>query len=164
MKTFSMKSLALTTGMLLTLSFAVSPASYSQEGDHGKHTGFETGKHLGHTKDIGQRKGHENEKNPWYAPAGVDFDLTVHNHGIMPVVSFTQTYNSALTVQELIMAIVGEAADGFVLQQCYEVFDLIKGRVSDCSGDETTAPLDAALTLEQAGLLADPEVHLVFVD
>ena len=49
-----------------------------------------------------------------------------------------------------------EFASWFVLQKCFT-----DSKGSDCSGDETTSPLDGALTLDQAGLVEDPVAHLV---
>ncbi len=149
----------------LALAFSIPAQTYAQGEENGRYTGFEQGKHEGHNKENGKRKGHENERNPWYEfnqeDSGVDFDLTVHNHAIVPNVTFTATYNSLMTIQEVIADIVGDSTDGFYFQECFEVFDLIQGTISDCTEGETTDPLGSSLTLEEAGIVDDPEVHLV---
>ncbi|MEX2523771.1 MAG: hypothetical protein WD750_02335 [Gammaproteobacteria bacterium] len=152
---------------MLVLTFSVSTQTYAQGEYSGKYTGFEKGKHEGHHKENGKRKGHENERNPWNAfyneDAGVDFELTVHNHAITPNVTFTETYNSLMTIQELLVEIVGDETDGFYIQECYEEFDLIQGTISDCEEGQSAAPLDGGLTLEEAGFVEDPEAHLVYI-
>ena len=165
MKILSKRSLLV---LLACVTFAFgSSVAAAQDGDNGKHTGFEQGKHKGHLDDKGNHKGFENENNPFYeeeqeAPAGVAFDLTVHHHGLIPTTTFTSTYNSLMTIEELLAAILGDSSEGFYLQECYTSGGFFP--ITSCVGDETTAPIDSSLTLEQAGFLEDPEVHLVYVE
>lgn len=167
MKIFNNNPAVVLIYAILAFGLSVSSTAYAQDEGDSRHLGFEKGKHEGHDKDNGKRKGHENERNPWHDfyqdASGVDFDLTVHNHAIIPNVTFTATYNSLMTIQELIADIVGDSTDGFYFQECFEVFDLIQGTISDCTEGETTDLMDSSLTLEEAGIVDDPEVHLVHI-
>lgn len=165
MKIYGIKNVvSLLTSVMLSLMLSVPALSYAQEGDNGEHKGFEQGKHEGHQKDNGKRKGFENEKNPWnsYYNSGEDFDLTIHNHAVVPTITFTETYNSEQTIQEVLASIVGEDTTGFYLQECYEDLVLLLFGDSDCDEGESPEPLDSSLTLEDAGLVEDPEAHLVY--
>ncbi len=155
-------------GINLALLFSVSSLGYAQDRNPGRQTGFETGKHEGHLKDNANKQGFENERNPWSkvyqdSPSGIDFDLTIHHRGLTPYVTFTRTYNSLMTVQDVITDILPEATGGYYLQECFQITVLFQGLVSDCTDGETATPIESSLTLEQAGLLDDPEVHLIYI-
>jgi hypothetical protein len=163
MKIISLKDLVALLGCV-TLILSISSVTYAQDEDNGKHTGFEQGNHEGHLKDNGVRKGFENERNPWYDASqddtGVDFELTIHNRTTNPG-TVTGTYNSLMTIQELLTSLLGEATNGISLQECFEMSTPL-GKISTCTDGETPTPLDNSLTLEAAGLLDDPEVYLVY--
>lgn len=162
MKIFNMKNLnAVLTPVILTMALSVPSTAHAQDGDKIQ-SGFEQGRHEGHQNENGKQKGLENERNPWndfYQGGGVDVELTIHHHGIIPTMTFTATYNSLMTIREVIADIVDESEEGFYLQECYED-DM--GLLSDCEADESPTPLDSSLTLEAAGLVEDPEAHLVY--
>lgn len=150
----------------LTLALTIFPTTYAQDAGNGKFSGFEKGKHEGHLNEKGKRLGHENEKNPWSnsnRETSVDVELTIHHHGVMPNITFTMTFNSMQTVQQVLTGLVGDSIDGFFLQECFEQFVLIQGLVSSCTEGENAVPLDSSLTLEDAGIVDDPEVHLVYI-
>jgi len=81
----------------------------------------------------------------------------------MPNITFTMTFNSMLTIQQVITGLVGDSTDGFFLQECFEQVVLIQGLVSSCTEGENPVPLDSGLTLEDVGIVDDPEVHLVYI-
>lgn len=168
MKSDNIKNLAMILSCItLALMLSVSSVAHAQRVDDPEKKGFTQGNHKGHFNEKGKRLGHKNERNPWYGSdddtSGIDFDLTIHNHAIIPNVTFTATYNSLMTIQEVLTAVLGDSSDGFYFQECYEEFDLIQGTISDCTEGESAAPLDSNLTLEAAGLVEDPEVHLVYL-
>lgn len=167
MKIYNSKNLmTMLTCAALTLALSISSATHAQDAGNGKFSGFEKGKHEGHSNDNGKRKGHENERNPWNSfyndTSGTDFELTIHHHGVMPNITFTMTYNSMMTIQEVLTDILEDSTDGFALQECFEEYILLQGIESDCTEGESPVPLDSSLTLEEAGIVDDPEVHLVY--
>jgi hypothetical protein len=134
--------------------------------DNGKFTGFEQGNHNGHTDGKGNHKGFENERNPWhdfYNNAGVEFDLTVHDISSGPKNTYVVSTNSTKVISDFLMEQLGqEDIEGFYLQECIVIFTR-RGLESDCEDDEEPIPLDSSLTMEEAGVMADPEVYLVYI-
>ncbi len=55
-----------------------------------------------------------------------------------------------------------EDIEGFYLQECIVIFTR-RGLESDCVDDEEPIPLDSSLTMEEAGVMDDPEVYLVYI-
>jgi hypothetical protein len=166
MKIFNTKNLiAGISGVMLTLTLSVPVVTFAGQ-DNGKFTGFEQGEHKGHTDGKGKHKGFENERNPWhdfYNNSGVEFDLTVKDVSQGALNEYVITVNSTTVISDFLMEQLGsEDIEGFYLQECMVIFTR-RGLESDCEGDEEPIPLDSSLTMEEAGILDDPEVYLVFI-
>ena len=158
------KNITLTLVSLVMLALMFSPVVHGDASENGKFTGFEQGKHKGHDNENGNHKGLENEKNPWSkygADTGVDFDLTIINHAISPTVTVTLTYNSKMTIAEVLADVIGDPIDGIVMQDCYTSGGPLS--ISDCQDGQSPVQLDSDMTLELAGLVENPRVHIVYI-
>ncbi|NNE38173.1 MAG: hypothetical protein HKN08_07695 [Gammaproteobacteria bacterium] len=149
----------------IMLAFLVSPMIHAQEegSDNGRHTGFEQGNHKGHDNGKGKQKGLENERNPWSGygnDPGVDFELTIINHAITPMVTIIMVYNSRNTVGEVLADVIGGAIDGFVMQDCYTTSGPLS--ITDCPAGQTPVQLDIDMTLESAGLVENSRAHIFY--
>lgn len=188
MKFFNMKNL-MTTSKCLIVALMLMTSTVSFAGDrHGHHHRWDgwqkvaqnddgdNGHHYGHHNEKGKHKGFENERNRWNSDdddtqppvqppvvqdSGVSVDLTVYDYAINPGTNFNATYNSLQTVQDVLTDLLGGATAGYVLQVCYQVTSPLGGTSDNCTTGETLDPLATDLTLDAAGLVADPVVYLV---
>ena len=93
---------------------------------------------------------------------GVPVDLTVNDpQGLHGGAAFNVTYDSLTTVQQVLTDLEGTSGATYGLQMCYQFSDPLAGTYTDCTTGETLTPLDTSLTLDAAGLVADPVVYLV---
>ncbi len=160
------KNKLITLSSLIMFALMTSQQVYAEDvaSNNGNFTGFEQGKHKGHENENGKHKGHEKDKNPWSAfgtEQGIDFDLTIINHAISPIVTVTLSYNSKTTIGEVLADVVGDSTESFVMQDCYESGGPLS--ISDCPAGQTPVQLDNNLTLELAGLIENPKVHIVYI-
>lgn len=168
--------------MLLTSAVCYAGDRSGEHGHNGHHhrwSGWikvadnDQGHHYGHDNENGRHHGFQNERNHWYSDtdsdgsadsnqdSGVVVDLTVYDFAINPGTNFNATYNSLQTVQDVLTDLLGDSTAGYALQQCYETSNPIAGTTNNCTTGETLDPLGTDLTLEAAGLVADPVVYLV---
>ena len=168
MKIFTIKDVAaISSYFALFLVFSLSSLTYARDGDNGRHSGYEQGNHKGHSNEHGKHKGHENVRNPWYrirfskATSGADIELTIHHHGMSPPLTFTATYDSMMTIQEVLDDILVDPT-GFYFQECFMTTTIFGQILTDCTEGENPVPMNSSLTLQNAGLVEDPEVYLLF--
>ena len=62
MKILTIKDVAaISSYFALFLAFSLSSLAYARDGDNGRHSGYEYGKHEVDSNEHGNHKGHENE-------------------------------------------------------------------------------------------------------
>ena len=132
---------------------------YGHDNKKGKHKGFKKGKH--HWHSVTDTDTDADDSGDTNQNTGVSVDLTVHDYALNPGTTFNVSYNSLQTVQDVLTDLLGTETAGYVLQQCYQYSDPLAGTYTDCTSGETLNPLDGTLTLDAAGLVADPVVYLV---
>ena len=191
MKSFNIKNLITMSKIFtVAMMFVASTVAYAgdrSDGEHGHHhrwSGWHkvaendadhNGHHYGHHNEKGKHKGFKKKRNHRHADtdsdsddtganqdSGVTLDLTVNDYAINPGTSFNATYNSLQTVQDVLTDLLGDSTAGYVLQVCYQISAPGPGGTSNnCTPGESLDPLATDLTLDAAGLVADPVVYLV---